>query len=88
MAISKSRLQELINKKDYFISKEELVACNKNQTAIDCVIKLSKLFETQKEAEDDYCEGSFLSYKRWGATEENYEREMKNENNMHTRRQH
>lgn len=36
--------------KDYFISKEELVACNKSQTAIDCVIKLSKLFETEKDA--------------------------------------
>lgn len=37
--------------KDFFIAKDELFACNKSQTAIDCVIKLSKLFETEKEAE-------------------------------------
>ena len=37
--------------KDYFVAKDELVACNKSQTAIDCVIELSKLFETREEAE-------------------------------------
>jgi hypothetical protein len=69
MAITKERLQELINEgatiytnrlkkpekyklyKDYFIDKDKLCACNKSHTAIDCVIKLDKLFETQKQAE-------------------------------------
>lgn len=37
--------------KEYFVAKDELVACNKSQTAIDCVIELSKLFETREEAE-------------------------------------
>lgn len=37
--------------KDYFIDKDKLCACNKSHTAIDCVIKLDKLFETEEDAE-------------------------------------
>lgn len=37
--------------KDYFVNDDELCACNKSHTAIECVIKLKKLFETKEEAE-------------------------------------
>lgn len=36
--------------KDYFIDKNNLCACNKSHTAIECVIKLDKLFETEEDA--------------------------------------
>lgn len=42
--------------KDYFIDKDKLCACNKSHTAIECVIKLDKLFETKEEAEEKFNE--------------------------------